>query len=240
MEVMRKGRAISPVGLVSLTLFMSLFASVAGCSCRSGVDLASEQPWIGGPTSAVPVTQICYGPGSGRLWQFTWQHPTQDESVDAEATAIKVDKYLSTRGLDRTVQRVDLGQVTDAEVIGDAFFLLDRGFLFQHTVVIVAVHPTVVLLVPHPSLVGSLAFRVKPDSSGNNDGMWAILPEGIGYGNSVPYSPDVLWFDPATEVPPRSPEWRSSEEGWIEMPWGRLVLRREGGRWQVHATGPNS
>ncbi|MBT8485033.1 MAG: hypothetical protein KJO43_05605 [Phycisphaerae bacterium] len=108
----------------------------------------------------------------------------------------------------------------------------------EATRVIVCLEPIVVLSVPVESRSYATSF---PELEVDRDGLIApptgyfvTFPWGAEFGTSVPFHPEVVWFSPDLEVGPVPPRFVSDRERRIDVPWGELILRREGDRWVVH------
>ncbi|MCA9291875.1 MAG: hypothetical protein KDA25_12155 [Phycisphaerales bacterium] len=92
---------------------------------------------------------------------------------------------------------------------------------------IVSLHPTVVLMgAPARTSYHTWEMAVPQPTE---------LTRGFLYGTQPTWSPDVAWFSPELRIRPTPVEFDASGVGRIPMPWGELVLRRDGDRWDVQA-----
>ncbi|MEX2545246.1 MAG: hypothetical protein WD316_08975 [Phycisphaeraceae bacterium] len=62
-----------------------------------------------------------------------------------------------------------------------------------------------------------------------------LLPHGFDYGTEVPYSEHPVWFSPDMDAPPQRAAYVDEDTREIDVPWGKLVLTRDGEYWRVHA-----
>jgi len=73
----------------------------------------------------------------------------------------------------------------------------------------------------------SKIYGVAPES--------AVLKNGYAYGTRIPYDPQPQWFSPEMKVTPRDVEIDRDGRGFIDVPWGRLILTKHNDDWVVMA-----
>jgi len=106
---------------------------------------------------------------------------------------------------------------------------------------IVAIDPTVVVMVPHD-------FGLPIDGRSNRE-IVGEAPEQsahckyminyIEYGTSLPYHPEIIWFSPDLRIPPTPLSRYSDSEQSIDHKKVHLVFTRDGDRWVTKRT-PNA
>ncbi|AQQ69970.1 hypothetical protein SMSP2_00305 [Limihaloglobus sulfuriphilus] len=62
-----------------------------------------------------------------------------------------------------------------------------------------------------------------------------ILKNGYAYGTRIPYAESPQWFSPDMNIPPTPVKIDDEEIGHISVPWGELLMTREGDGWVVSA-----
>lgn len=113
------------------------------------------------------------------------------------------------------------------------------GGPLPRTIAIVCVDPLIILVVHSPILGG---IPEHPDDyypiysldiAGRTH---VLLPYGFVYGTRFPWADLIEWFSPDMNVKPRPLEFTDGV-GRIEVPWGALLVRREGDELVVDAVG---
>jgi len=109
---------------------------------------------------------------------------------------------------------------------------------FHNIMTIVCVNPIVVIVVN-----GDMEYRTKILSfdpprqyeKTNKCSMYISLDRGFACGTRMPYDPNPRWFSTDLDITPKLVEKLSDTEGIIPVPWGNLILKKEGDEWAVYA-----
>ncbi len=62
-----------------------------------------------------------------------------------------------------------------------------------------------------------------------------MLKNGYSYGTRIPYAENPQWFSPDMNVLPRKVEMDENNVGHIPVPWGELLMTKQGDDWVVSA-----
>jgi hypothetical protein len=148
-----------------------------------------------------------------------WTHAGTD--LNAGMVAKDCADYLQSRGVERRPQEL-MAHGSPRAPLAPGNYALAPLLRFPSTARIVCLDPIVVVLVPVPEDVNTLTHREH----------WGIIGTGYTGSTRCPYAPNPEWFSPTLGRGP-VPVSNSGPETWIEVPWGRLVLSREGNEWVV-------
>jgi len=101
---------------------------------------------------------------------------------------------------------------------------------------VVAINPTVVLMVPHDfgNPKGNRSTRDIVGSQPKQSRGSKYMINYIEYGTKLPYHPDILWFSPDLGTSPMPLTRRTSSEQEIIHKRIRLVTKGEGDAWITH------
>jgi hypothetical protein len=151
---------------------------------------------------------------------------TEIEGTDLSGTGLVVyecDNYPRSRGVEHAPEKL-MADGSPQQPQPDGHYVTAPLLRFPVTARIVCLDPVVVLLVPIREDINTLTH---PDH-------WGIRMSGYLGSTRCPYHPDVRWFSPTLE---RGPETAAqipgSEQRRIDVPWGALILTREGEEWVV-------
>lgn len=138
---------------------------------------------------------------------------------DARDIVSSVDKYLMHLGyFDRWPQ-------SQAGING--YIQRVAPFTFH----VVALDPTIVIMVPHD--FGSLTNRSINEIMGSapSDSGSDHMLNPITFGTKPPYHADVLWFSPDISQPPTRLTRRSDSEQELVAKRARIIVTRDGNQW---------
>lgn len=202
-------------------------ASVCGCT-RYYADACPYGPPYSSNCVAVEsqLSGAAWGPSVD--WSVTWR--TDSKTVDAAQVARVAAAFLSSRGkANWTESELTWRDIGDPVPLGatDAERAVD---LFPVVKMIVALHPTVVV-VAHEPWAGSTEV-VEPQSA-TSVGSVFRLPRGFAYGRVIPSTASLSWFSPDLGVGPVEIAGPDDQTADIDLPWGTLLLCRTATGWLV-------
>jgi hypothetical protein len=127
------------------------------------------------------------------------------------------------------------------EKIGYIKRIRDDGYLVIKTIVslnpVVVVISDGVILKFNKTLTYDAAVDYIIEGKGSTDVLYenVVLKNGYAYGTRIPYAESPQWFSPDMNIPPTPVEFDDEGIGHIPVPWGELIMTREGDDWVVSA-----
>lgn len=156
-------------------------------------------------------------------------------NIDADTVTDKCERYLKRHGSWAEPQQMNVLNPRYSDVWSNPNEI-HAGLNYVWT--IVCVDPIVVIGGPgkihyNPNIiVNELGARQARDGVIETD---ILLNRGFAYGSILPYSDSPYWFSPDMNVPPTQSYSIASNIRGIRVPWGELVMHRQGANWVVYA-----
>jgi hypothetical protein len=124
-----------------------------------------------------------------------------------------------------------------------------RKLGYRHIKTIICIDPVIVICTSGSILYTGYSMPLDPDhkwfqyeSGASNGGCWGnelsdniMLKNGYAYGTRIPYAENPQWFSPDMNVLPRKVEMDENNVGHIPVPWGELLMTKQGDDWVVSA-----
>lgn len=229
---------------MAIYIIMVLISSMGGGCARYDYfsDINHDQPWVSPKEKAIAVPF--------RKWAFLgytdhlkWEKPNSlFVKYDATKIVYKSVNYLS----DKELWKKPLNQTFHYEDLKTESILnpgsLQLGWVFPKTYALVCLKPPIVLEINHNILSYSpmdgtrnmpLVNILAPLFDNKISECHIRLYYGFIYGSRVPYSPEPDWFSPDLNIGPIVTEKITDTQRRIPVPWGSLILTREGDEWVV-------
>ncbi len=228
-------RSVSVVTSLILIVTATLSTGCYSVERGSYTDLEADQPWINNNMPAAGMVSTFYSSMEVTRW-IEWK--VENRLLDSRRITKKSEKYLRSKNAWKPLGLRIQNNGTEDAYITDIYSRL----------VIVAIKPTVVVIGPGETEYyeyamggypgpGRSALPVKQPDGWNK--YYVGLTRGFDYGTHVPYDPAPQWFSPDLKIGPRRVEMDSDGVGSIEVPWGRLILTRDGDEWVVTTATPS-
>lgn len=217
--------------MINRTSFVLCLAATLLCSsCSTGrktakwTETSIDGPWVAPGIHAREFTREYFAGimDAGVTGDTAWTTANGGRR-DARLVADSVDRYLKQRGL------VERWPESGATI--DGYRKRVAPFTFH----IVAIEPTVVLMVPHDfgdprgnrSINDIVGFSPKQSFSSR----WML--NHIEYGSTLPYHADILWFSPESRDAPAPLTRRGDLEQELTRDRTKLVMKKDGNLWMT-------
>ena len=215
---------------------------------RYARDVKPEQPWIGPDARAKSYVSTMQSWAWASNW-LEWADAKEKLVARSDEVIQKSDEWLSSQPAAGAFSPTEV-VITNPRYVDSWETVPLKTHGFPKVRVIVCVRPIVVVTGPGPigdhsfrtialgdqterfSPAGKLAIEValRPKQD-----LGVALGKGYDYGTEVPFEPEATWFSPDLKLGPRSAEVVSEGVRRIPVPWGNLILTRDGNKWVVSA-----
>lgn len=219
-------------------------------------DIQEDQPWLGADQQArAYIGYTIYSLGSSADW-LEWVDADDERVALGEKVVERCRRFLERQGTWEALRGERIRIFEGTEVPRDLLIQPSRRRYsaspsiepakelprlgFEEVLVIVCLDPLVVVQGP-----GKIQWVSPPGTADDSVSIgWEgegkapahfLLPHGFDYGTEVPYSKEPIWFSPDMDAPPQRATHVDENTREIAVPWGKLVLSRDGDYWRVHA-----